>query len=141
MVWKRPGASGRKETHGKPRAQTQEEAAPPAAGGPAPGGGQEAVEIIPWGSGEIGKNITAFRYRDEIFVLDGGLAFPDEGMPGVDLLIPRVDFLMEHRHQIKAWVLTHGHEDHIGGFPSSSPWSRQGEPGAHLRGPAHPGAS
>lgn len=42
----------------------------------------------PWGMGEIGKNITVFRFRDEIFVLDGGLAFPEEGMPGVDLLIP-----------------------------------------------------
>ncbi len=79
---------------------------------------QDALEIIPLGGmGEIGKNITAFRYRDEIFVLDGGLAFPEEGMPGVDLLIPRVDYLVQHRHLIKAWVLTHGHEDHIGGLP------------------------
>ncbi|MCH1927203.1 MBL fold metallo-hydrolase, partial [Shewanella sp. C31] len=79
---------------------------------------QDFVEIIPLGGmGEIGKNITAFRYRDEIFVLDGGLAFPEEGMPGVDLLIPRVDSLIENRHRIKAWVLTHGHEDHIGGLP------------------------
>ena len=76
------------------------------------------MEIIPLGGmGEIGKNITVFRFRDEIFVLDGGLAFPEEGMPGVDLLIPRVDYLIEHRHKIKAWVLTHGHEDHIGGLP------------------------
>lgn len=85
------------------------------------GGPQDHVEIILGGMGEIGKNITVFRFRDEIFVLDGGLAFPEEGMPGVDLLIPRVDYLIEHRHKIKAWVLTHGHEDHIGGFPSSSP--------------------
>ncbi len=87
---------------------------------PSPGGGaaRDFVEIIPLGGmGEIGKNLTVFRYRDEIFVLDGGLAFPDESMPGVDLLIPQVDYLVQNRHLIRAWVLTHGHEDHIGALP------------------------
>jgi ribonuclease J len=90
----------------------------PQEGASLPQGASDPVEIIPLGGmGEIGKNITVFRYRDEMFVLDGGLAFPEEGMPGVDLLIPRVDFLIENRQRIKAWVLTHGHEDHIGGLP------------------------
>lgn len=76
------------------------------------------VEIIPLGGmGEIGKNITVFRYEDEILVVDGGLAFPSEEMLGVDLLIPRIDYLIQHKSLIKGWVLTHGHEDHIGGLP------------------------
>ena len=80
--------------------------------------GSGHVEIVPLGGmGEIGKNITAFRYEDEILVVDGGLAFPTETMPGVDLLIPRIDYLVQHKEKIRAWVLTHGHEDHIGGLP------------------------
>ncbi|MGQ9510704.1 MAG: ribonuclease J [Thermaceae bacterium] len=80
--------------------------------------GEDHVEIIPLGGmGEIGKNLFAFRYRDEILVVDGGLAFPEEGMPGVDLLIPRIDYLIQHKHLIKGWILTHGHEDHIGALP------------------------
>ena len=76
------------------------------------------LEIIPLGGmGEIGKNITAFRFEDEILVVDGGLAFPEENMPGVDILIPRIDYLVENAKLIKGWVLTHGHEDHIGGLP------------------------
>ncbi|MCL6527364.1 MAG: ribonuclease J [Thermaceae bacterium] len=74
-----------------------------------------AVEIIFLGGvGEIGKNIAAFRYENEIFIVDGGLAFPDEHMLGVDLLIPRIDYLVEHKDLIKGWIITHGHEDHIG---------------------------
>jgi len=73
------------------------------------------VEIIFLGGvGEIGKNIAAFRYENEIFIVDGGLAFPDEHMLGVDLLIPRIDYLVEHKDLIKGWIITHGHEDHIG---------------------------
>lgn len=82
----------------------------------APGGG--FIEIIPLGGmGEIGKNMFAFRYQDEILVVDGGMAFPDESMPGIDLLIPRIDYLLEHKDLIKGWILTHGHEDHIGALP------------------------
>lgn len=67
--------------------------------------------------GEIGKNMYAFRYEDEIIVVDGGMAFPDSHMPGIDLLLPKIDFLLENADQVKGFVITHGHEDHIGGLP------------------------
>ncbi|EYB67120.1 beta-lactamase-like protein [Deinococcus phoenicis] len=76
------------------------------------------LEVIPLGGmGEIGKNITAYRYGDEIMVVDGGLAFPDAHQMGVDLIIPRIDYLQQNAGLIKGWILTHGHEDHIGGLP------------------------
>ncbi|MFC5848551.1 ribonuclease J [Deinococcus petrolearius] len=77
-----------------------------------------ALEVIPLGGmGEIGKNITAYRYGDEIMVVDGGLAFPKAHQMGVDLIVPRIDYLLEHADKIQGWILTHGHEDHIGGLP------------------------
>ena len=76
------------------------------------------LRIIPFGGmGEIGKNMFAFQYQDEILMVDGGLAFPDADMLGVDILVPKIDWVVEHAAQIKGWVLTHGHEDHIGGLP------------------------
>ena len=76
------------------------------------------LEVIPLGGmGEIGKNITAYRFGDEIMVVDGGLAFPDSHQMGIDLIIPRIDYLQQHAELIKGWILTHGHEDHIGGLP------------------------
>ena len=94
----------------RPRRRTRRKKPEPQGGG--------YVEIVPLGGmGEIGKNITAFRYEDEILVVDGGLAFPTEEMPGVDLLIPRIDYLIQNKDKIKGWILTHGHEDHIGGLP------------------------
>ncbi|WP_162865512.1 ribonuclease J [Deinococcus wulumuqiensis] len=76
------------------------------------------LEVIPLGGmGEIGKNITVFRYGDEIVVVDGGLAFPKAHQMGIDLIVPRIDYLLEHQDKIKGWILTHGHEDHIGGLP------------------------
>ncbi|QFP75567.1 ribonuclease J [Deinococcus sp. AJ005] len=76
------------------------------------------LEVIPLGGmGEIGKNITAYRYEDEIMVVDAGLAFPDSHQMGIDLIIPRIDYLQQHAGMIKGWILTHGHEDHIGGLP------------------------
>ena len=79
---------------------------------------ERKIQIIPLGGmGEIGKNMFAFRFEDEILMVDGGLAFPDADMLGVDILVPKIDWVVEHAHQIKGWVLTHGHEDHIGGLP------------------------
>jgi len=69
------------------------------------------------GVGEIGKNMTAFEYKDEMIVLDAGLTFPDEDLPGVDIVVPDISYLLANKHKIKAVLLTHGHEDHIGGLP------------------------
>ncbi|MFC6801791.1 ribonuclease J [Deinococcus caeni] len=67
--------------------------------------------------GEIGKNITAYRYEDEIMIVDAGLAFPESHQMGIDLIIPRIDYLQQNAGLIKGMILTHGHEDHIGGLP------------------------
>ena len=79
---------------------------------------EEKVKIIPLGGlGEIGKNITVFECDDEIIVVDCGIAFPDEEMYGVDLIIPDISYLKNNVKKIKGIFLTHGHEDHIGSLP------------------------
>ena len=68
-----------------------------------------------WAKSE--KTCSPSNTRTEILLVDGGLAFPDADMLGVDILVPKIDWVIENSHKIKGWVLTHGHEDHIGGLP------------------------
>ncbi|MER3402800.1 MAG: ribonuclease J [Armatimonadota bacterium] len=77
-----------------------------------------ALEIIPLGGcGEIGKNLNLVRYRDRTLIVDCGIAFPGEDLPGVDIVVPDPTYLVSLRESVQAILLTHGHEDHVGGLP------------------------
>ncbi len=76
------------------------------------------IKITPLGGLlEIGKNMTVFEYGSDLIILDCGMAFPDDDMPGIDIVIPDITYLQKHRNRIRGIVLTHGHEDHIGAIP------------------------
>ncbi len=76
------------------------------------------IKITPLGGlNEIGKNMTVFEYGSDLIILDAGLAFPDDDMLGIDMVIPDITYLQKHKNRIRGIVLTHGHEDHIGAIP------------------------
>lgn len=76
------------------------------------------IKIIPLGGlDRIGMNITAFEYEESIIVVDCGISFPDDDMLGIDLVIPDITYLMDNKEKVKGFIITHGHEDHIGALP------------------------
>src|SRR5436309_10873244 len=78
----------------------------------------QKLQVIPLGGlGEFGMNMTAIRYGDDIIVIDAGMMFPDAELLGVDLVMPDLTFLKENQQHVRAVILTHGHEDHIGAVP------------------------
>ncbi|MBQ9106702.1 MAG: ribonuclease J [Clostridia bacterium] len=78
----------------------------------------QKMNIIPLGGlGEIGKNITLYEYGEDMFIVDCGMSFPDEELPGVDIVIPDLSYVLANKDRIRGLVVTHGHEDHIGAIP------------------------
>ena len=79
---------------------------------------EKKLQVIPLGGlGEFGMNMTAIRYGDDIIVIDSGMMFPEAELLGVDLVMPDLTFLKENQEHVRALILTHGHEDHIGAVP------------------------
>ena len=78
---------------------------------------RDKMRMIPIGGlGEIGKNMTVFEYKNQAIIVDCGLKFPDDDMLGVDIVLPDFDYIKKNKKKIKGIIVTHGHEDHIGGL-------------------------
>src|SRR3989344_2768580 len=78
----------------------------------------QSLKLIPLGGvGDVTKNMYVYELGNDIVIVDCGVGFPDEATPGVDLVIPDISYLRGKKHNIKGFIITHGHEDHIGGLP------------------------
>jgi ribonuclease J len=113
------GGGGRRDFRKPPRppapSQNAERSKPISLNIPTPG---ENIRIIPLGGvEEIGRNMTAIEFENDIIVIDAGIQFSTEETPGVDYILPNTKYLEERKHKVKALVITHGHLDHIGGIP------------------------
>src|SRR5215475_14062265 len=83
----------------------------------------QTLDVVPLGGlGEFGMHMMAFRCNGSIIVIDAGIMFPDEELLGVDVIVPDIGFLLENKSEVKAILLTHGHEDHIGAIPFILPY-------------------
>ncbi len=119
--------SYRKKTSSAPKKQSSEQTSsyskkqnsePQENKKPYPGIEKGKLRIIPLGGcEEVGRNMTVFEYEDDIIIVDVGMQFPEEDMPGIDYIIPNTDYLKDKKHKIKAVIFTHGHLDHIGAAP------------------------
>ncbi len=113
----RPAQNKQAQTESKPKAPTHVRK-PKSQKQNAPRRNEKSVKVIPLGGlGEIGKNMTLLEFENDIIIVDCGIGFPEEDMPGVDLVIPNFAYLEENRQKLRGVLLTHGHEDHIGGIP------------------------
>ena len=103
-----------------PRRKTRsnKSTAPSRAAKPAAVSNTPLLKVIPLGGmREIGKNLTVYEYGDEMIIVDCGIAFPEDDMPGIDVVIPDFTYVIQNKHKLKGIFLTHGHEDHIGALP------------------------
>ena len=81
-------------------------------------GPSDNLKVVPLGGvEEVGRNMTFFEYGDDILIIDMGLQFPEENMPGIDYIIPNISYLKEKKKNIRGVIITHGHYDHIGAIP------------------------